>query len=94
MNHKNYIFKKERIYQMNILTKQKEKTWKMGELEAAGRDELFLRTEDGDNQIVVSVILIVIAVGLCLIFKEQIGTIITNNITAIGTKIGDILSGF
>lgn len=53
-----------------------------------------LRTEDGDNQIVVSVILIVIAVGLCLIFKEQIGTIITNNITAIGTKISDILSGF
>lgn len=79
---------------MNILTKKKEKTWKMGELEAAGKDELFLRTEDGDNQIVVSVILIVIAVGLCLIFKEQIGTIITNNITAIGTKIGDILSGF
>lgn len=82
---------------MKFLTKSMEKTWKMRR--AANRKEtetgpVLLRTEDGDNQIVVSVILIVIAVGLCLIFKEQIGTIITNNITAIGTKISDILSGF
>lgn len=91
---------------MKFLTKLR--AWKMEQLAAKGKEkstaaydkrnktgnELLLRTEDGDNQIVVSVILIVIAVGLCLIFKEQIGTIITNNITAIGSKIGDILSGF
>ena len=47
----------------------------------------------GDSQIVVALVLIAVAVGLCIIFREQIETIMANLIGTISKAITDLASG-
>lgn len=45
---------------------------------------------NGDSQIVVALVLIAVAVGLCIIFREQIETIMANLINTISAAIIDL----
>lgn len=44
----------------------------------------------GDSQLVVALVLIAVALGLCLLFRTQIKTIMTSLFTSIGTAITNL----
>ena len=48
---------------------------------------------NGDSQLVVALVLIAVAVGLCIIFREQVETIMANLISTISEAITDLASG-
>lgn len=47
----------------------------------------------GDSQIVVALVLIAVAIGLCIIFRNQIFTIMNNLFTTIGGQINNLTAG-
>lgn len=47
----------------------------------------------GDSQIVVALVLIAVAVGLCIIFRNQIKSIMNNLTTSIGGSIQNLANG-
>ena len=47
----------------------------------------------GDSQIVVALVLIAVAIGLCIIFRNQIFTIMNNLFTTIGNQINALTNG-
>jgi len=52
-----------------------------------------LSKERGDSQIVVALVLIAVAVGLCIIFRNQIKAIMANLTNTIGTSISNLSNG-
>lgn len=52
-----------------------------------------LRKKPGDAQIVVAMVMIVIALVLCFLFKNQITTFMTTAITTMSTKMNALLDG-
>lgn len=48
---------------------------------------------NGDSQIVVALVLIAVAVGLCIIFRNEINTIMGNLINTISTTIEKLSAG-
>lgn len=47
----------------------------------------------GDSQVVVALVLIVVAVGLAIIFRNQINIIIANVSTRVNDAVNDLASG-
>lgn len=47
----------------------------------------------GDSQIVVALVLIAVAIGLCIIFRNQIFLIMNNLFTVIGNAITSLTAG-
>lgn len=50
--------------------------------------------KSGDSQIVVALVLIAVAVGLCIIFRNQIKDIMNNLTTSIGGSIQNLAGSF
>ena len=50
--------------------------------------------KSGDSQIVVALVLIAVAVGLCIIFRNQIKNIMDNLTTSIGGSIQNLAGSF
>lgn len=48
--------------------------------------------EHGDSQLVVALVLIVVAVGLCLLFRTQIKNIMNNIFTSTGEQVNNLLT--
>lgn len=76
---------------------------KMNRLAIMARTKAFMAKESmkealaskkfGDSQVVVALILIVVAVGLAIIFRNQINTIISNVSARVNTAISDLGNG-
>lgn len=49
--------------------------------------------EDGDSNLVVVLLLIAIAVGLCITFRKQIDGMLTNIFTAVDNQVKDFTGG-
>jgi uncharacterized alkaline shock family protein YloU len=49
--------------------------------------------ENGDSQLVVALVLIAVAVGLCIIFRNQISNIMRNALNSISNSINNMLAG-
>ncbi len=47
----------------------------------------------GDSQLVVALILVAVAVGLCIIFRQNIYKVMTDLFGRTSTAIGELLSG-
>lgn len=47
----------------------------------------------GDSQLVVALVLIAVAIGLCIIFRNTIGDIMNSLFTTIGTQINALAAG-
>lgn len=47
----------------------------------------------GDSQLVVALVLIAVAIGLCIIFRNTIGDVMNNLFTTIGKQINDLAAG-
>ena len=47
----------------------------------------------GDSQLVVAIVLVAVAVGLCIIFRNQINTLITGIMSKLSTTITNMTSG-
>ena len=47
----------------------------------------------GDSQLVVALVLIAVAIGLCIIFRNTIGNIMNSLFTTIGTQINSLAAG-
>lgn len=47
----------------------------------------------GDSQVVVALVLIVVAVGLAIIFRNQVNIIIANVATRVDTAVNDLAAG-
>lgn len=47
----------------------------------------------GDSQIVVALVLIAVAIGLCIIFRNEIFRIMNNLFTTIGGQINNLTAG-
>lgn len=52
-----------------------------------------LNKENGDSQLVVALVLVAVAIGLCLIFRKQIYDAMTGLFTTITKAIGDLSKG-
>ena len=52
-----------------------------------------LHKEHGDSQVVVALILIVVAIGLCILFQDKVKGIIGTVSTKIETAIDDLADG-
>lgn len=52
-----------------------------------------LTKHDGDSQIVVALVLIAVAIGLCIIFRNQIFGVMDNLFNQIGGSINDLANG-
>ena len=50
------------------------------------------RKEEGAEGVVVAVVLIVVAIGICLIFKDQIGNALKNAMNSVSTNIDGLFS--
>ena len=48
---------------------------------------------NGDSQIVVALVLIAVAVGLCFIFKDEISNIVKSLANTVSTSISQLASG-
>lgn len=55
-------------------------------------EQLKSRKEDGAKAIIVEIVLVVVAVALCVIFKDKIGDIVTDFMTKTKTKTDAIWS--
>ena len=53
----------------------------------------FIEKVKGDSQLVVALVLIAVAVGLCIIFRNTLYNIMTNLFTTIGTQINALSNG-
>lgn len=47
----------------------------------------------GDSQLVVALVLIAVAIGLCIIFRNTIGDVMNNLFATIGKQINDLAAG-
>ena len=52
-----------------------------------------LSKREGDSQIVVALVLIAVAVGLCIIFRKQINNIMIHLFEIIGNQINALTTG-
>ena len=52
-----------------------------------------LNKQNGDSQIVVALVLIAVAIGLCIIFRNQIFGVMGNLFNQIGGSINDLANG-
>lgn len=48
---------------------------------------------DGDSQLVVALVLIAVAIGLCIIFRNQINKVMVNLLNQITKSINDMSAG-
>ena len=48
--------------------------------------------EDGDSNLVVVILLIAIAVGLCIIFRDKMKTVLENTLTSVTDQVGKFTS--
>lgn len=64
-----------------------------GKIKAQKGIERLMSKKAGDSQIVVALVLIAVAVGLCIIFRNEINTIMKNLINTITTTINDLAKG-
>lgn len=55
--------------------------------------EKFLSKENGDSQLVVALVLIAVAVGLCIIFRNKISEVMSKAFSTTDTKIQNLLDG-
>ena len=55
--------------------------------------QCFLAKKPGDSQIVVALVLIAVAIGLCIIFRNQIYAIMNSLFNQIGTAINNLSAG-
>ena len=53
----------------------------------------FFSKMSGDSQIVVALVLIAVAIGLCIIFRNQIFTTMGNLFSTIGNQINNLTNG-
>ncbi len=49
--------------------------------------------EDGDSNLVVVILLIAIAVGLCIIFRDKMKTVLENTLTSVTNQVNDFTKG-
>ena len=49
--------------------------------------------EDGDSNLVVVLLLIAVAVGLCIIFRDKMKTMLDNIFNSVTTEVGKFTSG-
>lgn len=54
---------------------------------------IMTKKASGDSQLVVALVLVAVAIGLCIIFKDQISTVMTNLFTTLGTTITNLGNG-
>lgn len=59
----------------------------------AQKKEAVAKKLAGDSQIVVALVLIAVAIGLCIIFRNQIYTIMNNLFGVIGNAISSLTAG-
>ena len=50
------------------------------------------RKSHGDSQLVVALVLIAVAVGLCVIFQDQLKGILNDLLTTVNTKINELVN--
>lgn len=60
---------------------------------AAMLKEKFTNKEFGDSQVVVALVLIVVAVGLAIIFRNQVNIIIANVASRVQEAVNDLATG-
>ena len=48
---------------------------------------------DADDKLVVALVLIAVAVGLCIIFRNQINALVTNIFTNTGKQVNELYKG-
>ena len=54
--------------------------------------ELLVKKEDGAEGVVVAVVLIVVAIGISLLFKDEIGSTIGSAMNSVDTNISGLFS--
>lgn len=62
-------------------------------IKAAMLKEKLTNKEFGDSQVVVALVLIVVAVGLAIIFRNEVNTIIKNVASRVSTAVNDLAQG-
>lgn len=50
------------------------------------------KKEEGGKEVIVEILLIVVGIVIALVFRESIGKVVTNLVTALSTKISGIMS--
>lgn len=51
------------------------------------------KKQNGDAQLVVALVLVAVAIGLCIFFREQIGTVMENLLSHVTQTIEDMQAG-
>ena len=46
-----------------------------------------LKKRSGESKLIAELVLCAVAVGLCVVYRQQIGTVLSNVFTSIGTAI-------
>lgn len=62
-------------------------------LKAQEKMEELTEKKPGDSQLVVALVLIAVAIGLCIIFRNQIFTIMKDLFNTIGNQINNLTNG-
>ena len=62
-------------------------------IKAAMLKEKLTNKEFGDSQVVVALVLIVVAVGLAIIFRNEVNTIIKNVASRVQVAVNDLANG-
>lgn len=62
-------------------------------IKAAMLKERLTNKEFGDSQVVVALVLIVVAVGLAIIFRNEVNTIISNVATRVSVVVNQLADG-
>ena len=80
---------------METTKRNYEVEWNMGQIENSQQEEgtAAPAKKRGDAQIVVAMVMIVIALVLCFLFKNQITTFMTTAIGTMSTKMSTLLNG-
>lgn len=50
-------------------------------------EEKKLKKRSGESKLIAELVLCAVAVGLCVVYRQQIGTVLSNVFTGIGTAI-------
>ncbi|MEG1925392.1 MAG: hypothetical protein RR415_06565 [Ruthenibacterium sp.] len=58
----------------------------------AGMADIMTRKLNGDSQLVVALVLIAVAVGLCVIFQGSLKTILNNGMTSVTTAVNSLFT--
>lgn len=54
----------------------------------------FVAKVKGDDKLVISLVLIAVAVGLCIIFRDQINTLLTDMFSDVSTSVKNLYGSF